>query len=242
MAANASKDTHRLQFRFWLDVVREDEYSLAEYVDELKNKRNFAKTIRDALHLIRDLREGRVDWLLYLFPFVYQIIYAQAEADILARQQQQSSDGPQDLVIAELRRLESTILALGSIPIGEGQQPSRTPIPKALPSPADIRTPVGFRYSDDDDLDLEIAQAVHDKSMNNPTFNMTITMAAMTGDYGNLSDEVLDYGIRTRRIPERYQREKPQPVTMTEESKGPRKIEIPQFAPPDDDESIDLLL
>lgn len=240
---------YRLLQKFWLDVTRDDEYSLAEYIAEQKKKRKFAGTIRDALHLIRDLRAGKVDWLLFLFPWVYQAIYAQAETDLLAKQQKRpAADNPQDLIISELRRLESTILSIGAVPVGEGQKPSSTPIPKSLPSPANMKTPVGFRYSDDDDLDLEIAQAVNDKSMNNPTFNMTITMASMTGDYASLDDEVLEYGLRTGRVPAQYNRKqqlpKALPLKSVEESKGPRKIEVPQFSSPvyEDDESIDLLL
>lgn len=230
MDANAFKNTHRLQFRFWLDVMREDENDLAEYVEDLKIKRSFAKTIRDALHLIRDLRAGKIDWLLFLFPWVYQAIYTQVEADILARQQPASE--PQDLIMAQLARLEAKMEAIGAVPVGEGERPSQVPIPKALP-------PSTFRYSDDDEIDLDIQQAVSDGS-NNPTFNMAITMASMTGDFQNLNDEILEYGIRTGRIPSRYKREKP--VIQTTSIGRPRQIELPQFTEPvfDDDEPVDL--
>lgn len=64
------KQVYRVQFRFWLDVVRPEEDQLAEYVTHLKEKRSFAQTIRDALCLIRDLRQGRVEVLLRLFPWI----------------------------------------------------------------------------------------------------------------------------------------------------------------------------
>lgn len=70
MQGYLEKKEHRLQFRFWLDVIRPEEDQLAEYVNDLKEKRSFAQTIREALHLIRDLRQGRVEVLLRLFPWI----------------------------------------------------------------------------------------------------------------------------------------------------------------------------
>jgi hypothetical protein len=65
-----TKKDHRLQFRFWLDVVRPEEKALAEYVEELKERRRFAQSIRDALCLLRDLQAGRITVLLALFPWI----------------------------------------------------------------------------------------------------------------------------------------------------------------------------
>lgn len=70
MGLSLEKKDHRLQFRFWLDVIRPEEESLAEYVEDLKVRRSFAQTIRDALRLIRDLQAGRLFVLLSLFPWV----------------------------------------------------------------------------------------------------------------------------------------------------------------------------
>src|SRR5262245_40355436 len=70
MGIRLSRDECRLQFRFWLDKFRPDENELAQYVSTLKKKRRFAQTIRDALRLIRDLQQGRVEVLLALFPWV----------------------------------------------------------------------------------------------------------------------------------------------------------------------------
>jgi len=64
----------RGQFRFWLDAHKPGEYSLGKYINSLKDERKFASTIRDAIRLIRDLRAGRVDVLLELFPFVRDAI------------------------------------------------------------------------------------------------------------------------------------------------------------------------
>jgi len=65
-----TEKTYRLQVRFWLDLFRNEEYELAQYVDELKEKRSFASTIRDALRLMRDLKNGRVDTLIQMFPWI----------------------------------------------------------------------------------------------------------------------------------------------------------------------------
>ncbi|MBW1927483.1 MAG: hypothetical protein JRI35_09935 [Deltaproteobacteria bacterium] len=60
----------RLKFTFWLDVSKSDEYELAEQVEELKEQRLFSQTIRDGIRLICDLRAGRTDILLALFPWI----------------------------------------------------------------------------------------------------------------------------------------------------------------------------
>lgn len=58
----------RMRFAFWLDDTRPDESDLISYIDELKQARRFASTIRDGLRLMRDLRAGNVAVLLQLFP------------------------------------------------------------------------------------------------------------------------------------------------------------------------------
>lgn len=206
MPTTISKEEHRLQFRFWLDVMRPAEEKLAEYVEELKHKRSFAQTIRDALNLIRDLRDGKLEWLLFLFPWVYQAIYAQAEADLVSRQQ---PDPAKAWMESQFARLEAKMEAIGALPISAGQRPSQAPIPKAL-SPG---------RSMDDDLALDIQKAQFDPHTNNPTFNFLISTTALTGDFANLPDEVLEYGIRIGRIPAHYA---PHPSPAPSQSK-PRK-------------------
>lgn len=70
LQTNTQQKSYRLQVRFWLDVFRDEEYELAQYVDDLKQKRSFSATVRDALNLIRDLKNGKVETLLRLFPWV----------------------------------------------------------------------------------------------------------------------------------------------------------------------------
>lgn len=65
-----AKDRHRIGYTFWLDLLKPQEENLSDEIELLKNKRSFASTIRDGIRLILSLREGRVDVLLELFPFV----------------------------------------------------------------------------------------------------------------------------------------------------------------------------
>jgi hypothetical protein len=92
-----SKPEHRLQFRFWLDVFRPEENALASYVETLKKQRHFAQTIRDALRLIQDLRAGRVEVLLLLFPWI---------ADYFTPPPSQKNEAL-DPILAQLERLET---------------------------------------------------------------------------------------------------------------------------------------
>ena len=64
------KKRFRTRFVFWLDLEKQDENQIAEQIDVLKQERSFSKVIRDGIRLICDLRAGRTDILLELFPWV----------------------------------------------------------------------------------------------------------------------------------------------------------------------------
>src|SRR5574342_246580 len=71
MATGAREQkSYRVQFRFWLDLARHSESTLADYCSEMKHRRRFSRTIRDALRLIVDLRDHRLDVLFELFPWI----------------------------------------------------------------------------------------------------------------------------------------------------------------------------
>ena len=59
-----------MKFTFWLDATKADEDELIDQIEILKQQRLFAKTIRDGIRLICDLRAGQVDVLFELFPWV----------------------------------------------------------------------------------------------------------------------------------------------------------------------------
>lgn len=64
----------RHRFNFWLDFSKDDELLVAETIDELKVKRSFASVVRDGIMIVNELRQGRVDLLLKLYPFVADAI------------------------------------------------------------------------------------------------------------------------------------------------------------------------
>src|SRR5687768_6376800 len=98
-----AQERKRIQFKFWLDIVKDDEYTLAEQALHLKNKRGFSRTIRDALRLILDLRAGQVDVLFELFPWVKEKL------------QQPASATPTTALERQLERLESMLREQGDI-------------------------------------------------------------------------------------------------------------------------------
>ena len=64
----------RIKFNFWLDKNKDDELLVAERIDELKKRRGFASVLRDGIMIVSELREGRVDLLLKLYPWVVDVI------------------------------------------------------------------------------------------------------------------------------------------------------------------------
>lgn len=60
----------RKRYKFWLNILKDDEFELAEELDTLKKRRLFTPTIRDGIRLIIDLRKGNTDVLFELFPYL----------------------------------------------------------------------------------------------------------------------------------------------------------------------------
>lgn len=80
-----AKERFRLQFKFWLDVNKPDEYELAEMIAELKESKAFSGAVRDGIRLMVDLWRGNLDVLLTLFPWVedaFQERFAAQQPDI----------------------------------------------------------------------------------------------------------------------------------------------------------------
>lgn len=51
-------------------MLKGEEAEIGETIEELKQERKFAPTIRDGIRLINDLRKGKLDVLFELFPWV----------------------------------------------------------------------------------------------------------------------------------------------------------------------------
>ena len=136
------KERFRLRFTFWLDMLDHEEQALAEKIETLKTQRTFAKTIRDGIRLICDLRAGKLDVLFELFPWV--------KAEFLAGVQPQKTAGEVELQ-HQLERLEKLLTA---------QQTVRSDTPKALQSvsvdgPPSLNVPKFDlpRFDDDDEAE-----------------------------------------------------------------------------------------
>lgn len=61
---------YRERFFFWLNLEKSEEFEIADQITDLKQRRQFTKTIRDGIRLICDLRAGRLNVLFELFPWV----------------------------------------------------------------------------------------------------------------------------------------------------------------------------
>lgn len=132
----------RGQFRFWLDANKPDELAIGQGLMDLKARRQFAPAIRNALRLWLDLRAGKVDVLLALFPWV---------ADAF---NQATQPAPMTNIEQQLERLEQLMLRQGAIPIPipTPQEPSASAGPKALNVPTFDAPPL----EDDDTIELDI--------------------------------------------------------------------------------------
>lgn len=166
-------DRFRMGFKFWLNVDNEAEHNIAEKIEALKARRTFAKTIRDGIRLICDLRAGRWDVLRELFPWVIDAIYDAVQADILAQTPPMAKldDAPvPDALQARLDRLEQLLLQQGALPI-EQQPPALTPIP-LLP---------------DDEPKIEVREAQSDEK---PAYNFLRSLQAQMVTRTNVVEKV----------------------------------------------------
>jgi hypothetical protein len=149
----AKKQRFQLRFTFWLDMLDSEGQDLADYVEQLKSKRSFAKTIRDGLRLVRDLRAGKVDVLFELFPWV--------KAEFIAGITPKPDGGSDDRMRREFEELKALILSTSNPPIVAAPAGSPRPLmamgtatsgPQALSVPK-FDLP---RFDDDDDTDTLI--------------------------------------------------------------------------------------
>jgi hypothetical protein len=71
-------DRYRLKYEFWLEPGKPDHDIVADRIEVLKNDRLFASVIREGIMIISELRQGRVDLLLSLFPWIKEEIQKQS--------------------------------------------------------------------------------------------------------------------------------------------------------------------
>lgn len=142
---------HRWQYRFWLDAHNPTDYKVAEIIGHFKRQRSFQQALRDGLRLIFDLRAGRIDVLLELFPNIRQQL----------AERESASDQFNALMheITELRRQVTATTPLLAAHTGEKSPRDVMEIPRAVvlenaPDPHKVNT--NFlkslaSYMDDDD-------------------------------------------------------------------------------------------
>ena len=70
------KRRFKLQYMFWLEPDKPEHDALIDIIESLKEDRAFAPVVRDGILLEADLREGRVDVLLELHPWIASVIAA----------------------------------------------------------------------------------------------------------------------------------------------------------------------
>ena len=66
----AQAKRYRMRFDFQLNVAKDDEFAIAEQIANLKTQGLYSKTVRDGIRLVSDLRDGNLDMLYELFPWV----------------------------------------------------------------------------------------------------------------------------------------------------------------------------
>ena len=99
MEVDSLDKSFRMQVIFWLNLNNPIHELLADYIADLKSSRMFAPTIRDALLLVRDLRNGRLCELERQFPGVVEFIKANGDG------------GGDDGLARRIDMLESAVLA-----------------------------------------------------------------------------------------------------------------------------------
>ncbi len=100
----ATENRVREKFSFLLNLRNELDFNLADEIHELKKHRQFTATIRDGIRLVVDLRRGRVDVLLELFPWVsdhFAPPSASAEFEQMMRRLIEQGSPKQPLLIAD---------------------------------------------------------------------------------------------------------------------------------------------
>jgi len=98
------------QFIFWLNLEDESEYAIAETIEELKDRRQFSKSIRDGLRLVVDLSRGKTDVLKELFPTVLDDINS-PNSSAGGNGGTNTPDSEINALRADIQRLEQALLS-----------------------------------------------------------------------------------------------------------------------------------
>lgn len=137
----ATRERFRKRFMFWLNINSPRDIEVARLITDLKDKNLFTKTLRDGIKLICSLREGRVDLLLKMFPFVAQ--YFQSQLHAQQQQQYEAMQNQTKLMQDQIAYLKGLIESRAVAGNGGSSLP-------ALPAPKPV---------DDSPIDIEVRDA-----------------------------------------------------------------------------------
>jgi hypothetical protein len=88
------------RFEFWLNFDKPEQVALAEKIDVMKERRQFAPNVRDGLLLMEDLRAGNVETLLQLFPDIRERLSVPAPEPVPDPKEQRLADALELLATA----------------------------------------------------------------------------------------------------------------------------------------------
>ena len=115
----------RMKFDFRLEYKRASDVMLMEQIDILKRHHEFLGVIRDGIRLVCDLRAGRADVLLELFPSIVQHIQADAALQFeTIIQRLDALDAQQGRALPAVARAPRLPARTGGIVVAEGGKAS----------------------------------------------------------------------------------------------------------------------
>lgn len=98
----------RLKFDFRLNTANEHEKGIVKLINELKAERKYVGAVRDGLRLIADLRAGKIDVLVELFPWIVEAFKVQTIETA------PPDSGSNIIVLNEIRHLQDLFLQYGT--------------------------------------------------------------------------------------------------------------------------------
>lgn len=113
MRQQKDKRGFRGQFKFWLSANKPDELALGQELNALKSVRKYTATIRDALRLFFDLKNGNTAVLGELFPGIIAS---------LSTQQQRPASDDFDRLLHEIHGLKQHLSPAPMTPFTEPQR------------------------------------------------------------------------------------------------------------------------
>lgn len=126
----------RWRVTFWLDDQKPDDFSIGKTVLELKQKRQFARAVKDGIRLITSLRAGNTDVLFELFPH----LEAQLEKRFAPATPPNSDEMKRQIEAAVQAGVEQAMLNMPSLPstplVGAPLKPYNAPPVAAIKAAA----------------------------------------------------------------------------------------------------------